>query len=288
MDPALGLLGVLLEPTTVIAKALEQVVLIGRRSFWELKTLLVAGAGPIGLLAVLAVKMFGLEVQVLDRAESSAKPDLVRALGATYHSGPVSKIGFQPDAIIESTGAAPAHLSLDRSGRFLLVANYNGGSCAVFPIGRDGRLAPRSAFVQHAGSGPNPERQAGRRALRQLGDRQQVRRLDPRPHRGPAADQRAPAVRAERRWGATQRVQPRRRGAGGSVEPRLQRRGPRRQPAGVHRIPGRQLLRRRLQRQERFVHPGERPAGRLQHEEFPERRFPERRLPRREREVRQP
>lgn len=62
---------------------------------------------------------------------------------------------------VASLGAAPAHLSLDRSGRYLLVANYNGGNCAVFPVGTDGRLAAHSAFVQNAGSGPHPERQAG-------------------------------------------------------------------------------------------------------------------------------
>ena len=51
VDPSLGILGVLLEPTTVITKALEQVVAVGQRAFWEPKTLLVTGAGPIGLLA---------------------------------------------------------------------------------------------------------------------------------------------------------------------------------------------------------------------------------------------
>ena len=53
VDPSLGILGVLLEPMTVIAKALEQVVMVGRRSFWEAETVLVTGAGPIGLLAAL-------------------------------------------------------------------------------------------------------------------------------------------------------------------------------------------------------------------------------------------
>ena len=77
---------------------------IGRRSFWEPRTLLVTGAGPIGLLAALAAKMFGLDVHVLDRAESGPKPDLVCALGATYHTGSVRNIGLVPDAIIECTG----------------------------------------------------------------------------------------------------------------------------------------------------------------------------------------
>ena len=104
VDPGLGILGVLLEPTTVITKALEQVGLIGRRSYWEPRTLLVTGAGPIGLLAAMGARSGGLDVHVLDRMESGPKPDLVRALGATYHSGSVKDIGFQPDAIVECTG----------------------------------------------------------------------------------------------------------------------------------------------------------------------------------------
>ena len=104
VDPTLGILGVLLEPTTVVTKALEQVGMIGRRSYWEPRNILVTGAGPIGLLAALSVKLFGLEVHVLDRMESGAKPELVRALGATYHSGRVADLKFEPDAIIECTG----------------------------------------------------------------------------------------------------------------------------------------------------------------------------------------
>ena len=49
IDPSLGILGVLLEPTTVVTKALEQIGIISRRSFWEPKQVLVTGAGPIGL-----------------------------------------------------------------------------------------------------------------------------------------------------------------------------------------------------------------------------------------------
>src|SRR5208283_59020 len=67
IDPTLGLLGVLLEPTTVVAKAWELVEVIGRRSFWEPRTALVTGAGPIGLLAALLGKQRGLDVHVLDR-----------------------------------------------------------------------------------------------------------------------------------------------------------------------------------------------------------------------------
>ena len=53
VDPQLGVLGVLLEPTTVVAKAWEHIAAIGRRTFWDPHTVLVVGAGPIGLLGAL-------------------------------------------------------------------------------------------------------------------------------------------------------------------------------------------------------------------------------------------
>jgi glucose 1-dehydrogenase len=103
--PSLGILGVLLEPTTVVAKAWEQVLAVGQRAFWQPHTVLVTGAGPIGLLAALIGKQHGLEVHVLDRVESGAKPHLVRSLGATYHTGTIAELGFDPDVIVECTGA---------------------------------------------------------------------------------------------------------------------------------------------------------------------------------------
>ena len=107
VDSSLGLLGVLLEPTTVVAKAWEAVLAVGHRSLWEPRTVLVTGAGPIGLLAALLGKQHGLDVHVLDRVESGPKPDLARSLGATYHTGGVATVGFEPDVIIECTGVGP-------------------------------------------------------------------------------------------------------------------------------------------------------------------------------------
>lgn len=104
IDQSLGLLGVLLEPTTVVTKAWEQVMAVGNRAFWEPWCVLVTGAGPIGLLAALLGKQHGFEVHVLDRAKSGPKPDLVRSLGAGYHTGTVRELGFEPDIIIECTG----------------------------------------------------------------------------------------------------------------------------------------------------------------------------------------
>jgi glucose 1-dehydrogenase len=104
VDPTLGILGVLLEPTTVVTKAWEHTLAVGQRAFWEPRTVLVTGAGPIGLLGALLGVQLGLEVHVLDRNQSGPKPELVRALGATYHSCSVADVGFAPDVILECTG----------------------------------------------------------------------------------------------------------------------------------------------------------------------------------------
>jgi threonine dehydrogenase-like Zn-dependent dehydrogenase len=104
VDRSLGLLGVLLEPTTVVMKAVEQVRAVGQRAFWEPRTALVTGAGPIGLLAAMLLRMNGLEVHVLDRVDTGPKPELVRAIGATYHAGDIAGLRLEPDVVIECTG----------------------------------------------------------------------------------------------------------------------------------------------------------------------------------------
>ncbi|MTE18051.1 alcohol dehydrogenase catalytic domain-containing protein [Streptomyces sp. TRM43335] len=108
LDPGLEHVGVLLEPATVVAKAWEQVELIGARSWFAPHSVLVTGAGPIGLLAALLGRQRGLEVHVLDRVESGPKPELVRRLGAEYHSDDVERVmeRVRPDVVIEATGAA--------------------------------------------------------------------------------------------------------------------------------------------------------------------------------------
>jgi glucose 1-dehydrogenase len=107
VDPALGLLGVLLEPASILAKAWDQTERIGSRAAnWRPRILLVTGAGPIGLLAALYGVQRGLEVHVLDRVETGPKPALARALGAVYHAGEMQSVdGLAPDIIMECTGA---------------------------------------------------------------------------------------------------------------------------------------------------------------------------------------
>ena len=62
---------------------------------------------------------------------------------------------------VPTRGADPCYITVDKNGRFVLVANYTGGSIAVFPVLAGGKLGEASAFVQHNGKGTNPERQEG-------------------------------------------------------------------------------------------------------------------------------
>ena len=62
---------------------------------------------------------------------------------------------------VPTRGAGPCHISLDKNGAFVLVANYDGGSIASFAVHEDGSLGTAAGFVQHSGTGPDKERQEG-------------------------------------------------------------------------------------------------------------------------------
>ena len=133
VDERLGELGVLAEPASVVAKAWEQTDRIGTRSVSRPQIALVAGAGPIGLLAALIGVQRGLRVHVLDRAVDGPKPDLVTDLGATYHT---ALPDLAPDVVIEATGAA--QLVFDVLGRTgpnaITVLTGLSGSRRTLPI----------------------------------------------------------------------------------------------------------------------------------------------------------
>jgi threonine dehydrogenase-like Zn-dependent dehydrogenase len=130
IDSKLGLNGVLMEPTSVVAKAWEHVDSIARRACTRVGTVLVTGAGPIGLLAALLAVQRGHEVHVLDHHDSGAKPRLVEALGATYHFEGIDKTP-EADVVIEATGVP--QLVLDAMGH----ARLDGIVCltGVSPVG---------------------------------------------------------------------------------------------------------------------------------------------------------
>jgi len=137
LDARLEPVGMLMEPTTVVAKAWEQAERIGARAWFDPKTVLVTGAGPIGLLAAMLGRQRGLDVHVLDIVTSGPKPGLVGDLGATYHHDDIEELTdkLQPDVVIEATGVP--HLVL---GSMSGTAAY--GITVLTGVSSGGRTVP--------------------------------------------------------------------------------------------------------------------------------------------------
>ena len=93
-------------------------------------------------------------VNEVDRYSGKASGS-VTAFAIARDTGTISRLTTRP-----SEGAAPCYISVDRSGRVVLVANYNGGSVALLPIQTDGLLTPATSVIHHQGSGPDKDRQS--------------------------------------------------------------------------------------------------------------------------------
>jgi glucose 1-dehydrogenase len=139
LDPGLERVGMLMEPTTVVAKAWEQIERVGARAWFEPRRVLVTGAGPVGLLAALLGVQRGLEVHVLDRVTGGPKPGLVTSLGATYHHDPVDEVAsrLEPDLVIEATGAGQVVFDVMAHTAAYGIACLTGVSAAGRRIGVD-------------------------------------------------------------------------------------------------------------------------------------------------------
>jgi glucose 1-dehydrogenase len=107
LDPDLGELGVLMEPTSIVAKAWDQVERIGCRSAaWDPKTLMITGCGPIGLLAAMMGAQRRFDLHVLDHRRDPVKRELVQDLGGMYHVGDAGILDqVRPDVVMECSGA---------------------------------------------------------------------------------------------------------------------------------------------------------------------------------------
>jgi 6-phosphogluconolactonase len=111
-----------------------------------------AGANP-SFLAIHPNGRFLFAVNELEQYQG--KPTgAVSAFAIGSDTGVLTRLNEQP-----SEGGAPCFVSVDPSGRVVLVANYAGGSVALLSIEADGALAPAASVVQHTGKGPTPERQ---------------------------------------------------------------------------------------------------------------------------------
>jgi threonine dehydrogenase-like Zn-dependent dehydrogenase len=150
IDPSLGPLGVLMEPTSVVAKAWDHIERIGGRSrSWAPRRVFVTGAGPIGLLAALLGVQRGLDVHVLDRVADGPKPDLVRDLGATYHHTTVEEACGSADVVIECTGVADIVFRVVACNAPDGVVCLTGVSSGGRSISIDGGLLNRQMVLQN-------------------------------------------------------------------------------------------------------------------------------------------
>jgi glucose 1-dehydrogenase len=151
LDRRLADVGMLMEPTTVVAKAWEQVERVGGRAWFEPRTVLVTGAGPIGLLAALLGVQRGLDVHVLDQVRKGPKPRLVHDLGASYHHSDVDSVTarVRPDVVIEATGVADLVLAAMSGTRPYGVTVLTGVSSGGRRISFDGGSLNRDIVLEN-------------------------------------------------------------------------------------------------------------------------------------------
>lgn len=139
--------GILTEPTSVCERALRHSLAVGHRQPWQPRRAVVLGAGPIGILTTLLLRLADLDVWTLSgEAESSVAADLVRRSDARYVSlaaadpGAVA-IEIEPDLLIEATGDAEVvHRVIGATAR-------NGVVCLVGVDGRNRSLTVDSTVL---------------------------------------------------------------------------------------------------------------------------------------------
>ncbi|MEZ6056518.1 MAG: glucose 1-dehydrogenase [Planctomycetaceae bacterium] len=135
-------LGVLSEPTSVCAKAIEQAYLAqSRLQVWEPRVAFVMGAGQIGLLTTMMLRRRGLEVYTVARTPNPGlKQEIAEAYGATYIStketslAELAKQVGRPDLIVEATGSARVAFEC------MEVLNLNGALVWTSVTGGDGTI----------------------------------------------------------------------------------------------------------------------------------------------------
>jgi 6-phosphogluconolactonase len=87
-------------------------------------------------------------------AVNEVEQGAVGAFAIAAETGALTRLNQQP-----SEGSAPCYVSLDKSGRAVLIANYDSGSVALLPLETGGALARATSVVKHEGSGPVADRQ---------------------------------------------------------------------------------------------------------------------------------
>jgi 6-phosphogluconolactonase (cycloisomerase 2 family) len=114
----------------------------------------VPSANP-SFVALHPSKRFLYVTNEIDNYEGK-KSGSIEAYAIQNDTGTLNLLNRQP-----LNSPIPAHLAVDPTGQYVVVANYIGGDFVVLPIERDGRLGPVSDVLKDSGSGPNKERQEG-------------------------------------------------------------------------------------------------------------------------------
>lgn len=131
-------LAVLLEPLSIVEKAMEQIRRIQSRLVWQPTRAIVLGAGPIGLLASLLLRLEGMDVHVYARGGTGRRRDLTEMMGASYLPAEEHRLGHElaarigpVDVIVEATGFSPlAFDAMDIAGPngIVCLTGVSGGS----------------------------------------------------------------------------------------------------------------------------------------------------------------
>jgi len=140
VDPSLEPVAVLLEPLTVSEKGIRHLWSAQRRmTVWEPKRALVTGAGPVGILAALALRLRGLEVTIVERALKPARGELLGRIGARYaatNDTPLASLG-PVDVVLEATGSSAVAFAaielLGPNGAIVLTSVTGGGRRMELP-----------------------------------------------------------------------------------------------------------------------------------------------------------
>jgi 6-phosphogluconolactonase len=102
-----------------------------------------------------AISPHGNNLYAVSEVSEGGKPTgAVTAFSLDRKSGKLTALNHQ-----SSEGAGPCHVSVDKTGKCVLVANYGGGSVASYQIAEDGTLKPAASAIQHEGSSIDPNRQ---------------------------------------------------------------------------------------------------------------------------------
>jgi threonine dehydrogenase-like Zn-dependent dehydrogenase len=174
--------GMLLEPTAVVEKAIRQAYEAQRRLYWRPERCLVAGAGPIGILAALVARLRGLAVTVFERTEKPERRSLLARAGVSYAAtaqtplADIARAVGRIDLAIEATGAATVAFELmehlGTNGVLVLTSIPGTEECTQVPTARIARqLVLANALVLGAVNAHRVDFERGARDLEDVEQR---------------------------------------------------------------------------------------------------------------------